>query len=153
MQTFLPYADFRRSAAVLDIKRLGKQRVEVLQILNCLDPLSPLKGWNNHPAVKMWRGYETALILYGLVVCDAWIKKGYKDTCYEKILLKLGTDISRSDLERSFVSRRRIFLPSWFGSEPFHSSHRSNLLRKDPVWYGQFGWTEPDDLPYLWPVS
>ena len=29
MQTFLPYADFERSARVLDAKRLGKQRVEV----------------------------------------------------------------------------------------------------------------------------
>ena len=33
MQTFLPYPDFARSAAVLDRQRLGKQRVEVLQIL------------------------------------------------------------------------------------------------------------------------
>jgi hypothetical protein len=33
-----------------------------------------------------------------------------------------------------------------------HDSHRSNLLRKDPQWYGQFGWTVPDDLPYVWPV-
>ena len=36
MQTFLPYPDFERSAKVLDNKRLGKQRVEVLQILNVL---------------------------------------------------------------------------------------------------------------------
>ena len=34
MQTFLPYADFQRSAQVLDYKRLGKQRVEALQIHN-----------------------------------------------------------------------------------------------------------------------
>ena len=36
MQTFLPYADFERTAAVLDVRRLGKQRVEVLQICNAL---------------------------------------------------------------------------------------------------------------------
>ena len=34
MQTFLPYPDFHESAKVLDMKRLGKQRVEVLQLLN-----------------------------------------------------------------------------------------------------------------------
>jgi len=28
MQTFLPYPDFARSAAVLDRQRLGKQRLE-----------------------------------------------------------------------------------------------------------------------------
>ena len=36
MQTFLPYRDFYQSAKVLDQKRLGKQRVEVLQLLNSI---------------------------------------------------------------------------------------------------------------------
>lgn len=36
MQTFLPYADFAESASVLDQKRLGKQRVETLQIFQAL---------------------------------------------------------------------------------------------------------------------
>lgn len=36
MQTFLPYADYEQSAAVLDQKRLGKQRVETLQIMQVL---------------------------------------------------------------------------------------------------------------------
>ena len=44
-------------------------------------------------------------------------------------------------------------LPPWLGTESLHASHRSNLLRKDPDWYGRFGWTEPPDLPYIWPVS
>ena len=26
------------------------------------------------------------------------------------------------------------------------------LLRKDPDYYGRFGWSEPPDLPYFWPV-
>lgn len=43
-------------------------------------------------------------------------------------------------------------MPPWFGREDFHASHRSNLLRKHPDWYRQFGWYEPDDLPYVWPV-
>lgn len=36
MQTFLPYSSFKRSAAVLDNKRLGKQRVETLQVMQGL---------------------------------------------------------------------------------------------------------------------
>ena len=36
MQTFLPYADFAESARALDQKRLGKQRVEVIQIVRAL---------------------------------------------------------------------------------------------------------------------
>jgi hypothetical protein len=52
MQTFVPYGDdFHRNADALDIRRLGKQRVEGLQILRCLSGLST--GWRNHPIVKM----------------------------------------------------------------------------------------------------
>jgi len=36
MQTFLPYASFAKSAACLDNRRLGKQRVEAMQILKIL---------------------------------------------------------------------------------------------------------------------
>lgn len=61
MQTFLPYADFRRCAEILDDKRLGKQRVETLQIMQVLvrlrwdnalgeiEAFEP-RGWRNHPA-------------------------------------------------------------------------------------------------------
>jgi hypothetical protein len=37
MQTFLRVADFERSAGLLDSARLGKQRVETLQILRALE--------------------------------------------------------------------------------------------------------------------
>ena len=36
MQTFLPYQNFIKSAKCLDYKRLGKQRVEALQIHNII---------------------------------------------------------------------------------------------------------------------
>ncbi len=36
MQTFTPYADFDASVQALDQKRLGKQRVEVIQIVRAL---------------------------------------------------------------------------------------------------------------------
>ena len=36
MQTFLPFQDFAASAKVLDMKRLGKQRVETLQVLKAI---------------------------------------------------------------------------------------------------------------------
>ena len=140
MQTFLPYPDFAESARCLDRQRLGKQRVEVLQLLRAL--LVPGSGWSNHPAAKMWRGHEASLIDYGLAICDEWhyVRK-YEDTVAGKItdlMLDYGFDKSND--------------PPWLGSPEFHSSHKSNLLRKDPIWYGQFGWTEPPTLEYVWPV-
>jgi hypothetical protein len=138
MQTFLPYPDFQKSAQCLDMKRLGKQRVETLQLLNALCDNG---GWANHPCAKMWRGYEESLIHYGLAICTEWISRGYKDTCYGKIERHLG--VKPRDYRR---------FPYWFGDEAFHASHRSNLLRKKPEYYSRFGWTELPTLEYVWPV-
>lgn len=137
MQTFLPYPDFARSARCLDRQRLGKQRVEVLQILRTLCGRS--SSWANHPAVRMWRGYEGSLALYGMEVCLEWRRRGYADTCFDKI-------------DALFPEGFAAPPPPWLGREDFHASHRSNLLRKDPVYYGQFAWIEPPNLPYVWPV-
>jgi hypothetical protein len=79
MQTFLPYPDFRATALALDRRRLGKQRVEALQVLRGL--VVPGYGWRRHPAVKMWLGYEEALVRYGLEVCRVWREQGHQDTC------------------------------------------------------------------------
>lgn len=130
MQTFLPYPDFIRSAQVLDYRRLGKQRVEARQILKALQVGG---GWSRHPAVTMWRGHEGALIQYGNVMIHEWMWRGYKNTM--ELLISID-----------------CFMPSWLGREDFHAAHRSNLLRKDAGWYGQFGWAERDDLAYVWPV-
>jgi len=151
MQTFLPLPDFRASAEVLDNRRLGKQRVEVLQILNSLDPSCNSAGWRNHPAVRMWKNFENALALYGLVVCERWIEKGFRDTCYEKILTRIVPPMDRSVLQQKYDLPEKGFLPPWFGDPRLHSSHRSNLLRKSATWYGRYGWKEPDDIPYWWP--
>lgn len=135
MQTFLPYPNFRESVECLDNKRLGKQRVECLQILNALTGKS--KGWVNHPATRMWRGYEDALCVYMNFCIDEWKSRGFKNTMEYALCDK---------------PHGQRFMPPWLGSEDFHASHRSNLLRKDPEWYGKFDWTEPHDLPYVWPA-
>lgn len=136
MQTFLPYADFAMSARSLDNRRLGKQRVETLQILNALT--NPSYGWQNHPAVKMWRGHAPLLCIYGLAICEEWKRRGFNDTCAEKIAA-----FSTSELLTS--------KPAWLGNAEFHASHRSNLLRKEPEHYKQFHWVDGPDLPYVWP--
>jgi Pyrimidine dimer DNA glycosylase len=139
MQTFLPYPDYERSVGCLDMKRLGKQRVEAWQILEILINGRSRGAWSNHPAVKMWKGSERGLYLYGIAVCQEWIRRGYVDNMHSRFI----------------AARNSAFgahWPWWFGDDRFHASHRSNLLRKYPVWYKQFGWKESDCLPYVWPV-
>ena len=151
MQTFLPYPDFDRSAAALDDRRLGKQRVEALQVLRALTV--PGYGWRHHPAVLMWRGHEEALAAYGVAICRAWCGRGFNDTCDLKIraeVAALGIEHVRSQDELA----ANHDLPPWLGDEQFHLSHRSSLVRKDPGHYrAVFGDDVPDDLDYVWPVS
>jgi len=149
MQTFLPYPDYEESAKCLDYRRLGKQRVECKKLLLALGvPVgrhAPKKsGWKNHPATKMWRGYEIELCRYAVEICVEWKHRGYKDTLVAQFLL--------AAIELEHHSDDGPAKPPWLGDEFLHSSHRSNLLRKDPDHYGQFGWEEPDNLPYVWPV-
>lgn len=141
MQTFLPYPSFIKSAETLDYRRLGKQRVETWQILNTL--LENKKAWSNHPAVLMWKGYEASLCVYGEVICNEWIARGYNDIMLNRFISKGNT------LEIS----PKIYYPEWFGNEAFHASHRSNLLRKDSVYYSKFNWSEPNNLEYVWPIT
>lgn len=142
MQTFLPFPDFYASAECLDRLRLGKQRVEAMQILRTITDQSP--AWRHHPAVAMWRGHPQALASYGYAICEVWRARGYFDTAldwFDAWLCEHGEPWHDG------------MLPPWLGSPAFHASHRSALLRKAPAHYGPLGWTEPPDLPYVWPVA
>lgn len=118
---------------VLDRQRLGKQRLEARQIVSALRSGG---GWRNHPATRMWRGHEAALLFYGDVMIREWVRRGYVSTMPEAL----------PPLES-------IVMPSWLGGEEFHAAHRAVLLLKDPTHYSQFGWTETPSNEYVWPVA
>ena len=115
---------------------MGKQRVECRQILDTL--LGESKGWKNHPAVKMWENYEYYLCLYGIAICEEWIKRGYKDS---------QLPIIKNYLQLTYPLNK----PSWIGNYDFHLSHQSNLVRKKYEFYSQIFPGVPDNLPYIWP--
>lgn len=133
MQTFLPYPDYRRSMQCLDPSRLGNQCYRECVTL--------IRGkWPNHPASRMWQGHHYHLALYafnGLLVL-----KDERGRHYPRWL-------------DYFAEQMEVLPdtgpPTWLGIERVHSSHRANLLRKDPQWYGRFGWTETPTEGYYWP--
>jgi pyrimidine dimer DNA glycosylase len=149
VQTFLPFADFEETARSLDTRRLGKQRVETLQIVRALT--RPAHGWRHHPAVRMWRGYEEALGAYGTAVCREWQRRGYADTCEAKITDELGAAGIAVPVRPVEELRQAGQLPPWLGDEKLHRSHRSALVRKDPDFYRPRLGDVPSDLPYVWP--
>ena len=103
------------------------------------------RGWRNHPAVLMWRGYELALLAYQREVCSAWTARGYQDTCYPKTLGLVrrwhGAEIT------GYVD------PAWLGDPALHRSHQSNLIRKDATYYGPLFPGVSGEEPYVWPVG
>ncbi|GAA3938901.1 MSMEG_6728 family protein [Actinomadura viridis] len=151
MQTFLPYADFAATARVLDPRRLGKQRVEAVQVLRGLTV--PGYGWRHHPVVRMWTGYEEALVRYGLEICRRWCDLGRRDTCAATLRADLAeaTGLDGPRDQRALAEAGE--LPPWLGDPRFHLSHRSALVRKDPAFYGPVFPDVPRDLPYVWPDS
>lgn len=143
MQTFLPLPTYAESASVLDDKRLHNQANECKVILNTL--LGKYKkGWKNHPAVKMWKGHEASLCRYAIQICLEYIKRR---------AAKVGDNYRYNNLYYFQSMQAKLPPcedPPWLGNKKLHASHRSNLLRKDPEWYGKFRWAEKPNLPYFW---
>lgn len=139
MITFLPSSSFTQSASWLDRARLGKQRLEVLGLLEALE-YGTSSRWRRHPAARMWEGYERMLATYGVAICSEWVGRGYQDTMKDRII--------RAGLRFPVTTLRE---PEWMNG-PIHATHRAALLAKAPAHYGQFGWTEEPRIAYFWPV-
>ena len=171
MQTFLPFADFARSAASLDMKRLGKQRVENLQLIQALsgwklttklamhDPnrgprvfdlprsawtirRDPV-GWTNHPCKKMWFGYEGLFRDYHRAICAEWLQRGYKDTCLVKFDVVWDQAYEEDPDEGT---------PAWLGDSLFHLSYQALLVRKMPDYYADQFPGAPENMEFKFPV-
>jgi len=160
MQTFLPYPDYKRSALVLDKKRLGNQRKECMQIITVLtlkrseaygkkkkeyiEQHGTIVPWSRHPAVLMWKDNVYQLFMYLKEMCNEWVRRGCVDAQWEraeKILNKLKTYVPFDDCSE----------PDWLGNRQFHLSHKSNLLRKNYKHYSKY-FNVPIDIPYYWPT-
>ncbi len=134
MQTFLPYVDPLLVGDVLDQKRLGKQRVEGNQILDLLEGRAD-NNWKYHPATRMWTGYETALKFYINVMITNWIERG------------------RENNMPYHDATGPMAWPPWMRDPRLVYSHRANLVRKDPEYYGPIWPDVEPDTPYWWPVE
>jgi hypothetical protein len=133
MQTFLPYTNFKEVASELDSKRLNKQILECYQILNVLSNPSPTAGWRNHPAVKMWRGYEQALFKYAMTMVSEADARSIRTE-------KNVANLQRLRKERSFDWGKD--LPQWLNNKAVMrrvtTTHKANLYKKAPELYPQY---------------
>jgi len=82
--------------------------------------------------------YTNALCLYGLTICKEWKRRGYKDTCTEKI-------------EAHFDKTQPVIYPDFIKDKRIHLSHQSNLIKKNyDYYYNQFK-TAEQGVEYFWP--
>lgn len=137
MQTFAPEGrDIVSGFQKLDRQRLGKQRVETYQILRAL--IGASDGWRNHPATLLWEDHIPALAQYGIVNCHVWKERGYKDSLLPKF----------HAIARGYPGSAQM--PKFL--DTIAESHRSNLIRKDPIFYGPLWPDTPPNLDYIWRV-
>lgn len=150
MQTFLPYGtDFQATARALDRQRLVKQAVEGYQILRALAGLT--KGWQNHPATKMWAGHEGWLGVYVNAIFDEMERRGYSTASRQQVNDLIAESFPGSDLD---------VLPPWLLDYRVQHTHRGRLYVKNPDHYKQFasaGSTYKsavccDRCNYFWPT-
>ena len=150
MQVFIPYPDIKRSVQSLDYRRLGKQRVECLQINNALEyrktnnlfkENGKKRGWLNHKCTLMWVGKEQFLRLYAIACCEEWKARGYTDNLMPRFKAQFA------------ASTQFPFVPEWWGNAAIHKSHRSMLVQKLPEHYSQvFTDYDSDNPEYVWVV-
>jgi hypothetical protein len=142
MQTFMPLATFAESARVLDQKRLGKQRVENMQIMQAL---LLGKGYVNHPCTDMWAGYEAALMQYQQAICHEWIDiRGFRDTCLDK------TYDLYYEHTPMYLQGRPVDIPWWVADDWSLTMYRSKLLQKNPEHYRPIFPQDRDDIVFNW---
>lgn len=156
MQTFLVDKSFRYCAAFLDSKRLGKQRVECMQIYNALQKrkVGNKGGWVNHPAVLMWEGFEEHLKCYQYCMIDEWVRRGYKNN-----MTLIAPEIKLEKCSITCATNDKVIDVDWYCkvkplpwlTDELIESHQSNLVRKDPEYYKKL-FNVPDDIEYIWPV-
>ena len=162
---FIIVPDLQRTAELLDRSRLGKQRLEALQIINCLTEYDSTgtitRGWKNHPATKSWIGFTNHLKVYFNVITREWIKRGYLNTMplyeidetpYHIVQCGFnGTSIIFDPNQFNSYS-----FPFWVSFYPFYMSNQASLCRKDPKHYS---FLLRDELKpflnhgYFWPCN
>ena len=152
----------------LDLKRLNKQKVEANQILKA--SLGLTKGWVNHPAVLMWKGYSNALKYYFNEITNACIRRGFKNNMplyefTEEQLNNIEYQTIQDYLQNGIPFLNdldKIIFPWWFQWKPLIYSHQASLLRKFPEYYSSIFYNDDYEydiielqeyvsIGYLWP--
>ena len=148
--TYLPYPCYARTSECLHNEELWHTRVAALTILEVLLELpttfpTPKAGLQEHPCVRMWRGYEHALVNYAFICNLEWKLRGHEETLTDKI----------ATLQKCIPTKYEV--PWWKFIDSITHSHRKALLRNRRSHYRLY-FTEDKESKIasgilFWPVA
>ena len=170
MITVHPYADYMKTAEVLDPQTLGKQRIENFTLIQLIvgyklitrnrrgvldrhkwkiKPVDPKDDafyvqMKNEPVFAMWQHNVRSLFEYQTAICTAFIERVSKD---DDCLMK-----TEMVFDAAVKPARRAMRPNWIRDERLHMSHRVFLLKRNTVYYLPYFGNLPR-LPLYWPVN
>lgn len=124
MQLFLPFPNFRLTAACLDDRRLNKQIVEARQvydILNNSPTCRATKAQRNHPIITTWQWLEKA---------PYHKLSAYIATLAEEFYIRTGNSHKSAD----GITQNPANISAEFPAA-FHAAHRCALAAKQPTHY------------------
>lgn len=149
MMTWLTRMSFLDTAADLETELLQRVSHEAISLFYQL-----VYGYGDedeeinvsHPLYQMWYGYEPALAAYAASVQLELNTRGVQAGDHLELantMRELRRDETMGDM--SFVQ------PLWMEDADVLRSHRSNLARRWPTFYGKMWAGTPALLPYIWP--
>ena len=178
MMTWILLPNFKMTAKLLDMQRLGKQRVEAITIYNVIKKNNTKIAWSNHPIVLSWKYLfftSSSCELLGLLalkyyincMIKEFIKRGYNNNyrlkkikCYQCLM---GYDFECDNFSiptkcHKCGNKFNLYLPWWCYWNPYIFSNIASLLRKNPFHYNQYvEYLDFDPVysnyGYIWPIK
>jgi len=131
MQIYMPYDHVERSSRVLDAVSLLNQIQDARKIILHNDGRSMPEG---DPLLDMWKGYSLFLAAMGFGAAGEAINRGIS------IMGVMSLTDYRVFFELVIRNSAPVseIVPSWYGRDELHRSHRALLLKKDPIAYQRF---------------
>lgn len=150
MRVFVPYSDIGLSAACLAESDLAIQRNNAMTILETL--AGRTRGWQWHPGVSMWIGYEDVLSAFAHAINNEWINANTSANGGTGVV-PLGQDFDKKlqAMGNRLLMTKYTAKPWWWGHDKFHASNRAAMMRHDPDWYKELFADDDPGICDWWP--
>lgn len=146
MITWMTRASYGKTASDLDTVRISRVMDQSMLIFDKLTGIAVPSIPDHHPVLDMWRGYEFALGIYGMMLnMEFTFQRGYAHhECFRFYYLNIK-ELQKEDPGFCYEG------PPWLRDAAVLKSHRSNLQRLVPDDYKDQWKVAPKNWPYIWP--